>query len=99
MPDAVRKLGMFMFVVGAVIVVGALAPVMLALVDRRDEQPYMTLGMVGGLVTLCGLALNWLGSQSAPAPTESAPGAEVRPPTLRLSSRLAGQGREEDLMA
>ncbi|MGN6505415.1 MAG: hypothetical protein ACTHM6_07625 [Tepidisphaeraceae bacterium] len=99
MPSAIRKLGTFLFCVGCLAVVAGLVPVATIQVDGKRQQFWLAAAVVGGLLMVSGLVMDWLGSQAIrdQAPVQV---TDVRPPAMRLSSRPAGgKGYREDLMA
>jgi Na+/melibiose symporter-like transporter len=108
MASALRRLGVFLFCLGGIAVVVGLVPVGLALAgDVQREQTWLAVAVVGGLLVVCGLVMDFLGSQAvreslqqqasvAMRPTADDP----RPPTMKLSSApKGGKGYREDLMA
>jgi hypothetical protein len=113
MPSALRRLGVFLFCFGGLAVVVALTPVAAALVGARQEQVQWAAALVGGLMAVSGLVMDWLGSQAIrdeaqnaggpPSPVQNAnnPQASLaNPPAMRLSSSpKTGKGYREDLMA
>ncbi len=105
MPAAIRRLGVFLFCLGAICVVAALTPVAGEWFDRRTQQAWLAGAMVGGLMVISGLVMDWLGTQALRdqqplIPATKLGSAEVKPPAMRLSSRPAGnKGYREDLMA
>ena len=109
MPSALRRLGVFLFCFGGLAVVVALTPVAGALVGARQEQVQWAAALVGGLMAVSGLVMDWLGSQAirdearqAQTVQQAVPqqGSAVTPPAMRLSSSpKTGKGYREDLMA
>lgn len=106
MPAAIRRLGVFLFCLGAICVVAALTPVAGEWFDRQTQQGWLAGAMVGGLMAISGLVMDFLGSQAirdqqmTPAKAAKSPTPDMKPPTMRLSSRPAGnKGYREDLMA
>jgi hypothetical protein len=102
MPAALKRLGMFLFCFGGLAVVAGLVPVAGAWVSPKQEQVQFAAAMVGGLMAVSGLVMDWLGSQAirehqTPPPQQANPSA---PPAMRLSaSPKQGKGYREDLMA
>jgi len=105
MPAAIRRLGIFLFCVGCVAVVTGLVPLAVDSVDGKRQQVWLAVCVVGGLVAVSGLVMDWLGSQAIRDQQVSRvnnPGVrgDIQPPAMRLSSRPAGnKGYREDLMA
>lgn len=104
MASALRRLGVFLFCFGAIAVVVGLVPVGLAVVDQRKEQTWLAVSVVGGLLVVCGLVMDFLGSQtireSQQQPTSKTTFEEPKPPAMRLSASPKGtKGYREDLMA
>ncbi len=101
MATALRRLGVFLFCLGAIAVVVALIPVMLVMVEKKNEQICLAISIVGGLLVISGLVIDWLGSQLAnDRKAEVVQQPESRPPTMKISSKPAGsRGYREDLMA
>jgi uncharacterized membrane protein len=109
MPSALRRLGVFLFCFGGLAVVVALVPVTVAWVSNTTEQTWVAIAMVGGLLVISGLVMDWLGSQAIrdQEPREpklsgehAFPVIPPTPPAMRLSSKPKGaKGYREDLMA
>jgi hypothetical protein len=110
MASALRRLGVFLFCFGAIAVVAGLVPVSLALASEKREQTWLAVAMIGGLLVVCGLVMDFLGSQAVrdqQVQQQASTGVPVagqyedpRPPTMRLSSAPKGaKGYREDLMA
>ncbi|MBC7785636.1 MAG: hypothetical protein H7144_17535 [Burkholderiales bacterium] len=100
MVSALRRLGVFLFCLGAIAVVTALVPVGLAVVDEKKEQAWLAIAMVGGLLVVSGLVMDWLGTQVIRESPAAVLQPDSRPPTMRISSKPAGpKGYREDLMA
>ncbi len=102
MASALRRLGVFLFCLGAIAVVVGLVPVGLALVNEKKEQTWLAIAVVGGLLVVCGLVMDFLGSQTIREnqPAIKPNGEESKPPAMRLSaSPKSGKGYREDLMA
>src|SRR5688500_14434172 len=100
MPSALRRLGVFLFCLGGLAVVVALVPVTGAWANDK-EQTWLAIAMVGGLLVISGLVMDWLGSQAI-RDQQSNPQQSVipQPPAMRLSSAAKGaKGYREDLMA
>lgn len=104
MASALRRLGVFLFCLGSVAVVIGLLPIGLAWVDQQMEQTWLAVVVVGGLLVVCGLVMDFLGSQAI-REHQQTPNAvtlenEPKPPTMRLSASPKGnKGYREDLMA
>ena len=105
MPSALRRLGVFLFCLGGLAVVVALVPVTVAWANDK-EQTWLAIAMVGGLLVISGLVMDWLGSQairdqqSSGSAEHSFPVVPTVPPAMRLSSKPKGaKGYREDLMA
>jgi hypothetical protein len=100
MPTAIRKLGTFLFCIGCIAVIAGLVPIAAGRVDGRQQQMWLAIAIIGGLLAVSGLVTDWLGSQAVrdqqPA-MES--GGDVRAPSMRLSNRPTGRGFRDDLMA
>ena len=108
MPSALRRLGIFLFCFGGIAVVAGLVPVAGAWVSAKQEQVQFAAAMVGGLMAVSGLVMDFLGnqaireqSQQPPQRHEKTPqGLPATPPAIRLSaSPKQGDGYREDLMA
>ena len=104
MASALRRLGVFLFCFGAIAVVVGLVPVGLAVVDQKKEQTWLAVSVVGGLLVVCGLVMDFLGSQTIRENQQQALGKttleESKPPAMRLSASPKGtKGYREDLMA
>lgn len=104
MASALRRLGVFLFCLGAVAVVVGLVPVGLSVVEAKKDQLWLAVAMVGGLLVVSGLVMDWLGAQSIrESQAVSQPVMEMNqpnPPSLKLSSSPKGpKGYREDLMA
>ena len=99
MPSAIRRLGIFFFCVGCLAVVIGLVPVAAVQVEAKRQQYWLAAAVVGGLLMVSGLVMDWLGSQAV-RDQSAVQVSDVRPPAMRLSSRPAGgKGYREDLMA
>ena len=101
MASALRRLGVFLFCLGAIALVVGLVPVGLALVNEKKEQTWLAVSVVGGLLVVCGLVMDWLGSQTIrETQTTTQEVEDVRPPAMRISASPKGsKGYREDLMA
>jgi len=101
MASALRRLGVFLFCLGAIALVVGLVPVGLALVNEKKEQTWLAVSVVGGLLVVCGLVMDWLGSQTIRETQTTTQAVEdVRPPAMRISASPKGsKGYREDLMA
>ncbi len=101
MASALRRLGVFLFCLGAIALVVGLVPVGLALVNEKKEQTWLAVSVVGGLLVVCGLVMDWLGSQTIrESQTQPQAVEDVRPPAMRISASPKGsKGYREDLMA
>ncbi len=103
MASALRRLGVFLFCLGAIALVVGLVPVGLAMVNEKKEQTWLAVSVVGGLLVVCGLVMDWLGSQTIREAEPAAPQKaveDVRPPAMRISASPKGsKGYREDLMA
>ena len=62
MSSALRRLGIFLFCLGGIVVVVALVPILAAWLRPRQEQVAWAGVMVGGLMAVSGLVADWLGS-------------------------------------
>ncbi|HEY0007226.1 MAG TPA: hypothetical protein VGB55_00755 [Tepidisphaeraceae bacterium] len=104
MPSALRRLGVFLFCIGVIAVVVGLLPIAGAWIDKKQEQAWLAAAIMGGLLVVSGLVMDWLGTQAI-REAEAEPVAKdeaknFRPPGLKLSSKPAGaKGYREDLMA
>jgi hypothetical protein len=103
MASALRRLGVFLFCFGAIAVVVGLVPVGLAVVDQKKEQTWLAVSVVGGLLVVCGLVMDFLGSQTIREGQQAGSKTtleEPKPPAMRLSASPKGtKGYREDLMA
>jgi uncharacterized membrane protein len=105
MPSALRRLGVFLFCIGVIAVVAGLLPVAGAWVEKSHEQAWLAAAIMGGLLVVSGLVMDWLGTQAIRDTEPAVPPAkeeakDFRPPGLKLSSKPAGsKGYREDLMA
>jgi hypothetical protein len=103
MPTAIRKLGVILFVIGLLAVIGGLFPVVAGRVDEKQQQFWFAAAIIGGLLGASGLVTDWLGSQAIRDQAGSDGGSnergEGRPPSMRLSNRPSGRGFRDDLMA
>ena len=103
MPSALRRLGIFLFCFGGLAVVAGLVPVAGAWVSAKQEQVQYAAAMVGGLMAVSGLVMDWLGSQAirdSQQMPQQQQAITPTPPAMRLSaSPKTGKGYREDLMA
>ncbi|GIW76762.1 MAG: hypothetical protein KatS3mg104_1825 [Phycisphaerae bacterium] len=104
MASALRRLGVFLFCLGGLTVVIGLVPIGLAWVDQQMEQTLLAVAVVGGLLVVCGLVMDFLGSQAVRERQQTGNAVtlenEPKPPTMRLSASPKGKkGYQEDLMA
>lgn len=104
MASALRRLGVFLFCLGGLAVVIGLVPIGLAWVDQQMEQTLLAVAVVGGLLVVCGLVMDFLGSQAVRERQQTGNAVmlenEPKPPTIRLSASPRGnKGYQEDLMA
>lgn len=100
MASALRRLGVFLFCFGAIAVVVGLVPVGLAMVNEKKEQTWLAIAVVGGLLVVCGLVMDFLGSQTIREAQQTVKMDEPKPPTMKLSTTpKGGKGFREDLMA
>jgi hypothetical protein len=105
MPAAIRRLGIFLFCVGCVAVVVGVIPLVAESGDEKHHQVWLAICLMGGLVSVSGLVMDWLGSQAIRDQQNVRIKSPVvrndtKPPAMRLSSRPAGnKGYREDLMA
>lgn len=104
MASALRRLGVFLFCLGCLAVVIGLVPIGLALVDQQMEQTWLAVSVVGGLLVVCGLVMDFLGSQTIREQQQTGNAVmledDPKPPAMRLSASPKGnKGYREDLMA
>ncbi len=100
MASALRRLGVFLFCFGAIAVVVGLVPVGLAMVSEKKEQTWLAVSVVGGLLVVCGLVMDFLGSQTIREAQQTTKTEDPKPPTMKLSTTpKGGKGYREDLMA
>lgn len=104
MASALRRLGVFLFCLGGLAVVIGLVPIGLAWADHQMEQTWLAVAVVGGLLVVCGLVMDFLGSQAIREHQQTTNAVmledEPRPPAMRLSASPKGKkGYREDLMA